>query len=113
MARKRPGKLTRQQEALLETTRDFVTGGLAPESDLKKLTVRLLGKDGLPQAPSLSGEEIADLREKQNVSQAILAAYLGVTVGYLSRLERGKVAPSRPVARLLDIIRRKGLEAVS
>ena len=35
----------------------------------------------------------------------------GITVGYLSRLERGEARPSPPVARLLDIVRRKGLDA--
>jgi putative transcriptional regulator len=99
-------------QALLETTRDFRRGGLASASQLEKITVRVLGKDALPPTPSLTSEDIKDLRERARVSQAVLASCLGVTVGYLSRLERGEVSPSRPVARLLDIIRRKGLEAI-
>ena len=99
-------------QALLETTRDFHRGGLASHSEVEKITVRVLGKDGLPGPPSLTSADIKKVRAQARVSQAVLASYLGVTVGYLSRLERGEVAPSRPVARLLDIIRRKGLEAI-
>jgi putative transcriptional regulator len=98
--------------ALLETTRDFHRGGLTSKMELDKITVRVLGKDALPQVPSLSSAEIKKLRARTRLSQAVLASYLGVTVGYLSRLERGDISPSRPVARLLDIIRRKGLEAI-
>jgi putative transcriptional regulator len=100
------------QQALLETTRDFHRGGLASAGEFDKITMRILGKEGLPLVPELSSEDIRDLREDNRLSQAVLATYLGVTVGYLSRLERGEATPSRPVARLLDIIRRKGLEAI-
>jgi putative transcriptional regulator len=100
------------QQALLETTRDFHRGGLASDAELQKVTVRVLGKEALPAAPSLTADDIRDVRAQARLSQAVLAAYLGVTVGYLSRLERGEASPSRPVARLLDIVRRKGLEAI-
>jgi putative transcriptional regulator len=100
------------QEALLETTRGFHRGGLTSAGDLEKITVRVLGRQALPATPSLAADEIRDLRAQARLSQAVLASYLGVTVGYLSRLERGEASPSRPVARLLDIIRRKGVEAI-
>jgi putative transcriptional regulator len=100
------------QEALLETTHDFHRGGLASAGEVEKITVRVLGRQSLPSTPSLSAGEIRDLRAQARLSQAVLASYLGVTVGYLSRLERGEASPSRPVARLLDIIRRKGVEAI-
>jgi putative transcriptional regulator len=99
-------------QALLETTRDFHRGGLTSAADLDKVTLRVLGKQGMPTTPELSADDIRELREQNRLSQGVLAAYLGVTVGYLSRLERGEASPSRPVARLLDIIRRKGIEAI-
>ncbi len=105
-------KISRMDRALLETTRDFHRGGLASDAELEKITMRVLGKDALPKTPSLTSNEIRKLRAHTRMSQAVLASYLGVTVGYLSRLERGEISPSRPVARLLDIIRRKGLEAI-
>src|SRR5262245_37101320 len=105
-------KASRMDQALLETTRDFHRGGLASPAELEKITMRVLGKSGMPPTPSLTSEDIKDLRARARVSQAVLASYLGVTVGYLSRLERGEMSPSRPVARLLDIVRRKGLDAI-
>ena len=100
------------QQALLETTGDFHRGGLTSDAELEKITMRVLGKHALPTTPSLTSGEIRELRAENRLSQAVLASYLGVTVGYLSRLERGEASPSRPVARLLDIICRKGLEAI-
>ena len=105
-------KLSRIDHALLETTRGFHRAGITSDADLAKVTLRVLGKQGMPETPTLSAEDIRDLREQNRLSQGVLAAYLGVTVGYLSRLERGEASPSRPVARLLDIIRRKGIEAI-
>ena len=107
--RKKP---SRMDEALLETTRAFHRAGITSDAELGKVTMRILGKQGLPAAPSFTAEDIRELREQNRVSQSVLAAYLGVTVGYLSRLERGEASPSRPVARLLDIIRRKGLDVM-
>ena len=108
----KPRKLTPLQEGLLEITRDFVAGGITPVADLEKLTLRLLGKDAVPQAAELTSNQIKRLRERANVSQAVLAAHIGVTAGYLSRLERGEARPSPPVARLLDLVRRKGIDAI-
>ena len=105
-------RISRMDEALLETTRDFHRGRLTSGSELEKVTLRMLGRDALPTDPSLTSDEIRKVRARARLSQSVLASYLGVTVGYLSRLERGDIAPSRPVARLLDIIRRKGLEAI-
>jgi putative transcriptional regulator len=105
-------KANRMQQALLETTRDFHRGGLTSEAELEKITMRVLGRGSLPATPRLTAEEIKQLRARSRLSQAVLASYLGVTVGYLSRMERGEASPSRPVARLLDIMRRKGLEAI-
>lgn len=108
--KKKPSRL---QEALIETTRDLVDAGITERSELDKLTMRILGKaDAIPSAPHLTSRDIKETRERANVSQAVLAAYLGVTVGYLSRLERGETQPSKPVARLIDIVRRKGLDAI-
>ena len=108
----RKKKPSRMDEALLETTRGFHRAGITSDAELDKITMRVLGKQGLPAVPSFTGEDIRELREQNRVSQSVLAGYLGVTVGYLSRLERGEALPSRPVARLLDIIRRKGLEVM-
>ncbi|MBV8359086.1 MAG: helix-turn-helix domain-containing protein, partial [Deltaproteobacteria bacterium] len=47
-----------------------------------------------------------------HLSQAVFARYLNLTVGYVSQLERGTKRPSGPALALLNIIRRKGIEAI-
>ena len=60
----------------------------------------------------LSGEEIRALREQAHMSQAVFARCLNLTVGYVSQLERGAKRPTGPALALLDVIRRKGIEAI-
>ena len=42
----------------------------------------------------------------------MFAQVLNVTVGYVSQLERGAKQPTGPALVLLDVIRRKGIEAI-
>jgi putative transcriptional regulator len=42
----------------------------------------------------------------------VFARYLNLTVGYVSQLERGVKQPKGPTLALLNVIRRKGLEAI-
>jgi putative transcriptional regulator len=76
------------------------------------ITVRHLGREPLPTADPMSGEEIRTLREREHLSQAVFARYLNLTVGYVSQLERGAKQPKGPALALLNVIRRKGLEAI-
>ena len=60
----------------------------------------------------ITGAEIRKLREQAHLSQAVFARYLNLTVGYVSQLERGAKQPSGPALVLLNVIRRKGIEAI-
>jgi putative transcriptional regulator len=105
-------KLSNVSEAILEMADDQYRTGLMDKATHEKITIRLLG----PQAPStaepISGEEIRTLRKRANLSQAVFARYLNLTVGYVSQLERGTKQPKGPALALLNVIRRKGLEAI-
>ncbi len=46
------------------------------------------------------------------MSQAVFAHCLNVTVGYVSQLERGAKRPTGAALALLNVIRRKGIEAI-
>ncbi len=52
------------------------------------------------------------LREQAHLSQAVFARYLSLTVGYGSQPERGAKRQSGPALVLLNVIRRKGIEAI-
>jgi len=52
------------------------------------------------------------VREQARLSQAVLARHLKLTVRYVSQLERGTKRPTGPALVLLNVIRRKGIEAI-
>jgi len=106
--KKKPSRLTK---ALLETARDMREGGILDAAAYKKITLRHLGDIGTPSEP-LSGEDIRALRERARLSQAVFARLLNLTVGYVSQLERGAKRPTGPALVLLNVIRRKGIEAI-
>jgi putative transcriptional regulator len=106
-AKTRNSRLTRE---LLETARDMHASGLLTKATHDKITMRHLGI--APVTVTLTGEEIKALREKCHVSQAVFATYLNLTADYVSKLERGAKRPNGPALVLLDVIRRKGIEAI-
>jgi putative transcriptional regulator len=111
-AKKAGARTSRLTKELLETARDMHASGLLTGAEHEKITMR--HKAALPTAvkASLSGREIKALRERANLSQAVFARYLNLTVGYVSQLERGVKRPAGPALVLLDVIRRKGIEAI-
>jgi putative transcriptional regulator len=103
---------TRLTLELLETARHMHAGGLLTDVARDKITMRHLGGAATIAGPAeLTGEDIKALREQANLSQAVFASYLKLTV-YVSRLERGTESPKGPTLVLLDGIRRKGFEAI-
>jgi putative transcriptional regulator len=104
-------KTSRLTRELLETARDMHRSGLLTEAARDKITMRHIGI-----APTitvtLTGGEIKALREKCHVSQAVFAKYLNLTADYVSKLERGEKRLNGPALVLLDVIRRKGIDAI-
>ncbi len=78
----------------------------------RKITLRHLIPAELAVAQPITGEEIRALRQQAHLSQAALASFLNLTTGYVSQLERGVKKPSGPALALLNILRRKGLQAI-
>jgi putative transcriptional regulator len=105
-------KLSKLGEALLETANDMHRIGVMDDASYQKITIRLLGPQPLPTAQPIQGEEIRSMRVNANLSQAAFARYLNLTTGYISQLERGTKQPKGPALALLNVIRRKGLEAI-
>jgi putative transcriptional regulator len=103
-------RLTRE---LLETADDMRASGLMTKASHKKITMRHMEDAAAPAVPvTLTGPEIRALREHARLSQAVFARYLHLTTGYVSQLERGAKRPTGPALVLLDVIRRKGIDAI-
>jgi putative transcriptional regulator len=105
----KPSRLTK---ALLETADDMRGVGILDAAGHEKITLRHLGGKADAAAKPISGDEIRSLRERAHLSQAVFARYLNLTVGYVSQLERGSKRPTGPALVLLNVIRRKGIEAI-
>jgi putative transcriptional regulator len=108
-ATNKPSRLTR---ALLETAKDMRDGGVLTEPAYEKITLRHLGQGEVSEVEPITGQAIRTLREEAHMSQAVFARHLNLTVGYVSQLERGAKRPTGPALALLNIIRRKGIEAI-
>lgn len=107
--KKAPSRLAK---ALLETASDLRRVSILDAAGHEKITLRHLGgKPGIVAQP-ISGDEIRSLRERAHLSQAVFARYLNLTTGYVSQLERGAKQPTGPALVLLNVIRRKGIEAI-
>ena len=109
MTTQKPSRLT---QALLESADEMHSVGIMDEATHRKITARHLGKQTLATAAPISPSEIRDIRERANLSQAVFARYLNLSIGYVSQLERDVKKPTGPALTLLNVIRRKGVEAI-
>ena len=64
------------------------------------------------EVKQISPKQIRQLREKENVSQAVFAAILNISVSTIQKWEIGDKKPSGSSLKLLNILDRKGLQAV-
>jgi putative transcriptional regulator len=110
---KRPkAKASRLSGELLEMANDMRASGLMSKVAHEKITMR--HKAAIPSAARvpMSGAKIRALRERANLSQAVFAKLLNLTVGYVSQLERGAKRPTGATLALLNVIQRKGIEVI-
>jgi putative transcriptional regulator len=98
-------------QALLETANDMHGTGLLGNDAYEKITMRHLGIKK-PEVEQLTAEDIRKIREQTHMSQSVFAHCLNVTVGYISQLERGAKRPTGAALMLLNVIHRKGIEAI-
>ena len=105
-------KTSRLTKALLETAEGMRKTGLLDRATYDKITLRHPGPKSMPKAAPMTGAQIRAVRERAKMSQAVFARHLNLTVGYVSQLERGAKQPSGAALALLNVIRRKGIEAI-
>ena len=102
---------TRFRSAVAEAVHDGVSGmhrlGLVDKKTMREFDIRCLTK-----VEAMKASDIVGLRQREGVSQAILAHCLNVTTSYVSQIERGAKMPRGATLKLLCLIREKGLEAV-
>jgi putative transcriptional regulator len=107
--KKKPSRLAK---ALLETAEGMRKAGLLDRATHDKITMRHIGPTGAPKVAPVTAEQIRAMRERAKMSQAVFARYLNLTVGYVSQLERGAKRPTGAALALLNVIKRKGIDAI-
>lgn len=93
--------------AVHETARDLNTAGFIDKRRMRQY-------DALCLAPvqRYSGRRIRALRSRHKLSQAVLASVLNTSLSTVRQWEIGEKHPSGPSLKLLDLLDRKGLEAL-
>jgi putative transcriptional regulator len=94
--------------ALHETASDLHDAGI-----MDKRTLREFDQLCLTPVRPMGATDIRALRARERVSQAVFARYLNVTTGLVSQWERGEKHPAGASLKLLPLVDRRGLAAIS
>jgi putative transcriptional regulator len=77
------------------------------------LTLRMIDRLRLPARRTFTAADVQRIRKQTRLSQPLFALVLNVGRTTVAQWEQGAKKPSGPSARLLDVIDRKGIEAVA
>ena len=94
-------------EAVHETASDLHRLGFIDKRKMRQFDALCLDP-----IPDYDGEKIRTLRGQLRVSQTVLAAILNTSVSTVRKWEVDDKHPSGPSLKLLNLLERKGLEAV-
>ncbi len=103
----RPAPQSRILRAVHETAGDLLNAGF-----IDKRRMRRYDQLCLPPMQEYSAEAIRALRDRYQVSQAVLAAILNTSLSTVRQWEIGEKRPSGPSVKLLSLLDRKGLQAL-
>jgi putative transcriptional regulator len=111
-AKTKAPKQSRLMREMLAMAKDMHAAGIMNDAAYRKITMRDVNKAEAATLAPLTGRDIRALREQANMSQAVFAQMLNLTTGYVSQLERGAKRPTGAALALLNVIRRKGVDAI-
>jgi len=106
MTRKRKAS-SRILAAVHDTARDLRSAGFIDKRRMQDYDALCL-----EPIPAYSKSRIRQLRDRHRISQAVLAAVLNTSVSTVRQWEIGEKHPSGPSLKLLNLLDRKGLEAL-
>lgn len=106
MTRKNETK-SRILEEMHETAQDLHHHGFINKRRMAEFDVLCL-----PTIPQYDSIKIRSLRDQLQLSQSVFAAVLNTSVSTVRKWEAGDKNPSGPSLKLLDLLARKGIEAI-
>jgi putative transcriptional regulator len=100
--------MSKVQETLSEMAKDLYSVGALDKTTLRRFDIK-----SLPPVPNYTANQIASLRHKLGLSQAVFAAYLNVSDRAVKKWEQGEAKPTGATLKLLSIVDRKGLDVIA
>lgn len=100
------------KKSILETVHDTASG-LHRTGVMDVKTMREFDALCLPPVKVYTPTQIKRIRSKVHASQAVFAAYLNTSLSTVQKWERGQKTPNGPSLKLLNLVDRKGLEALA
>ena len=94
-------------KSIMNTVKDLNKSGLVDD-----ITMRNIEKLCLPEVKDYPPEKIISIRRKFRLSQAALASLFNISPSTVQKWEQGLKKPTGAARKLLDIMERKGLEAL-
>ena len=94
-------------EAVNGTAADLRSAGFISKRRMREYDALCLAP-----IPRYSRKKIRALRQRHRISQAVLATVLNTSLSTVRQWEIGAKQPSGPSLKLLDLLDRKGLEAL-
>jgi putative transcriptional regulator len=94
-------------ETMHATGKDLHTAGFIDKRRMREYDALCLAP-----VPEYSSKKIRALRARHRLSQAVLAAVLNTSLSTVRQWEIGDKHPSGPSLKLLNLLERKGLEAL-
>ena len=95
-------------EVVHETAKGLYDAGIMDESAMHEFEALCL-----PPVKVYNPEEIRELRTRLRLSRAVFAAYLNVSKTSVAGWESGGKRPGSAAVKLLNVVDRKGLEALA
>lgn len=100
-------KESRIPEAVDDTTADLRRLGFIDKRKQREVKALVL-----KPVRRYEGKQIRALREREQVSQTVLASLLNISASTVRKWEIGEKNPSGPSLKLLDLLDRKGLKTL-
>ena len=94
-------------ESITSTVKDLNRSGVIDEITMKNIQSLCL-----PEVIEYTPQKIVSIRKKLKLSQAALASIFNISTSTVQKWEQGNKRPTGASKKLLDIVERKGLEAL-
>ncbi len=91
-----------------ENAKDLHDAGVMDQTTMREFDALCL-----PPVKNYTAVQIKRIRLRNKASQAVFAAYLNTSPSTVQKWEQGKKRPAKPSLKLLDLVDRKGIEALA